>query len=294
MLDNHRQLAVSNDTHLIPRALFGSHADSDVALTPELFDQATSYRRFASLGIDLPTASQHAAQSTTFVGFASALFDEYAWARRKPFAGEKDPEYVRRLPLIHRLFPNARVVHIIRDGRDVALSTLDWVTPTRYLGRIPLWKEEPVAVCALWWQRQVSSGIEGGKSLGELYFELRYEQLVSDPEATLRQACDFLDIGFDPEMLRYHEGRTRSGTDRPSKQQWLPPTGGIRDWSKSFPIRHLKLFEALAGDQLSSLGYPLSSETEVTADIQALAERCRDSWLDLAARPDSPEAKGED
>ena len=278
MLDNHELLAVSNDTHLIPRALFGRDTNRRARLSPELFEQITGYKRFHTLGIDLPTALRHATRSTTTAGFISTLFDEYAERRHKPLAGEKDPEYVRRMRLIHQLFPRARVLHIIRDGRDVALSTLDWVTPERYLGRLQLWKEEPVAVCALWWKRQVMSGMEGGKSLGDRYFEVRYEQLVSDPKTTLGAVCDFLGIAFDPAMVRYHEGRTVASPKLSSKNRWLPPTNGIRNWRTSLPARDLKLFEALAGDTLQTLGYPLGHRTEECREMNGLADRYTTIW----------------
>ena len=283
MLDTHSDLAVSNDTHVIPRALFGVHAGPDTALTPEMFAQVVNYKRFPSLGIDVALASLYADESRTYAEFASLLFDEYAKRRQKALAGEKDPEYVRRLPLIHRLFPNARVVHIIRDGRDVALSTLEWVTPSRYLGKLPLWQTEPVAVCALWWARQVSSGMKGGDAIGDHYLEVRYEQLVSDPESTLRATCEFLQIAFDPAMLRYHEGRAHSRRDRSTKARWLPPTAGIRDWRTDLSTRDLQLFEALAGDLLATLGYPPAPVGSAAADIRATAERCRGSWLSETA-----------
>ena len=285
MLDSHPQLAVANDTHLIPSALFGKKADSKTALTPALFGQVVGYKRFPALGIDPAAASEHAARSATVAGFVAALLDDYATGRHKPIAGEKDPEYVRRLPLIHRLFPDARVIHIIRDGRDVALSTLDWVTPQRFLGRLSLWKEEPIAVCALWWQRQVSAGIKGGRLLGTRYLEVRYEQLVENPETVLRDICRFLDIDYSSAMVRFHEGRTIRTGRTSSKDQWLPPTRGIRDWRTSLDSHHLQLFEQLAGELLSSLGYPLAVPGPPTRhDIVRRAAECRDIWLsDLAS-----------
>ena len=68
----------------------------------------------------------------------------------KPLAGEKTPDYARNLPLLHSLFPWAKFVHLIRDGRNVALSTLEWANEGKGPGRIGLWQEEPVAVCS-WW-----------------------------------------------------------------------------------------------------------------------------------------------
>ena len=284
MLDSHPELAVTNDSHLIPRSVFGQKVDFKTALTPALFDEITGFKRFHVLSIEHAAAVRRATESATLAEFVTALLDDYAEGRQKPLAGEKDPEYVRRLPLIHRLFPEARVIHIVRDGRDVALSTLDWVTPQRFLGRLSLWREEPIAACALWWRRQVAAGIDGGRLIGERYLEVRYEQLVQDPEAVLRDACRFLAVPYSPATIRFHEGRTVRRRSTASKDQWLPPTTGLRDWQVSLDRPKLELFEALAGDLLSEIGYRLA--TDPAARSQAVLRRaaeCRERWhSDLA------------
>jgi hypothetical protein len=279
MLDSHPQLAVSNDTHVIPREVIGSHLNGDIPLTSDVVEQVTSFKRFGRLGIDNATAAHLADTTDTLAAFASALFDEFAVRQGKSFAGEKDPEYVRHLPFLHRLFPAARSLDIVRDGREVALSTLDWVTPTRYLGRLPLWAEEPVAVCALWWTRQVSAGRQGRAEVGaDRCLEVRYEELVGAPEDTLRSIADFLDLPFSSTMVEYHQGRTRDEPGLPSKARWLPATGGLRDWRVDLSPRDLELFEALAGDLLDTLGYPRATGPSVSASVAAVAEDCRLRW----------------
>jgi hypothetical protein len=279
MLDHHGDLAVSNDTHVIPRVLMSKRPDPEWPLSEDLIEEVTAYKYFSKLGFDKEETRRIASTTNTFVGFVQALFDEFARRQGKMLAGEKDPEYVRRLPFLHRLFPAARMVHIIRDGRDVALSTLDWVTPARFLGRLPLWHEEPVAVCALWWRRQVLAGIQGGEEVGsDRYREVRYEELVREPEAVLPRLAEFLDLTFDPAMLDYHQGRTRLTPGLSSKDQWLPPTGGLRDWRGGLSPRDVQLFEALSSDLLALLGYPVATDSEIPGDVRAVAERCERWW----------------
>jgi Sulfotransferase family len=281
MLDNHPQLAVSNDTHVIPRAVLGSRPTGDVPLTGDVIEQVTSFERFGRLGIDDATTTRLAAATDTLGAFASALFGEFAHRQGKSFGGEKDPEYVRHLPFLHRLFPTVRSLCIIRDGREVALSTLDWVTPRRYLGRLALWADEPVAVCALWWKRQVLAGRRGRAEAGaNRCLEVRYEELVRAPERVLRSIAAFLDLPFSSSMLEYHHGRTRDDPGLDTKGRWLPPTGGLRDWRVDLSQRDLELFEALAGDVLDDLGYPRATGPSVSASIEAVAARCRLRWTD--------------
>jgi hypothetical protein len=279
MLDNHPQLAVSNDTHVVPDSVREMSSNPELALTNGLVEQVVGHKYFGHLGIDEQTARRLAASADTFVEFVRALFDEFARRQGKELAGEKVPHYVRRLPLLHRLFPAARMIHIIRDGRDVALSTLDWVTPARFLGRLALWREEPVAACALWWKRQVSAGQHGRAEVGaDRCLEVRYEELVRAPEGVLRSIAAFVDLPFSSSMLEYYQGRMRDDPGLATKDRWLPPTGGLRDWRVDLSERDLVLFEALAGALLAALGYSRATGPSLSPSIQAVAARCRQQW----------------
>jgi hypothetical protein len=276
MLDANPFLAVSNDPHFIPFAP-GVGDGLDPPVTPELVDWLLSYRTFARLGLDEPTVRAAAASARTYRQFVSALYDAFAHERGKRLAGEKTPRYVRYLPLLHALFPGARVVHIVRDGRDVALSTLDWARPDRGPGRFRLWQEHPLAVCALSWRWHVTTGMRDGATLGGLYSEVRYEDLVSKPERTLRRLTARLRLPFAGEMLAFHVGRQRHEPGLSAKDAWLPPTPGLRDWRVALAPADLELFEALAGDLLARLGYERACDA-VSPAVASLASEYRAAW----------------
>lgn len=278
MLDHHPDLAVTNDSHFIPRAIAPSAARADLPLTPELVERVVGYRRFPRLEVAESTAREAASRSETYAEFVSELYTEHARLRGKTLAGEKTPDYVRHIPQLHALFPRARFIHILRDGRDVALSTLEWATGEKGPGKFGLWREEPVAVCALWWRWQVESGRRDGSSLGaDCYREVRYEDLIAEPEKNLRSLADFLDLPYAPEMAAFHEGKTRRNSRLSAKSAWLPATPGLRDWRRQMSERDTELFEAIAGDLLSALGYERAFEV-VSAATVGTARRCREWW----------------
>jgi hypothetical protein len=133
-----------------------------------------------------------------------------------------------------------------------------------------------LATTALWWRWLVRSGRRDGAVLGPaLYHEVRYELLVSDPQAVLREVADFLALPFAEEMLHYHE-KSKKRT-RPGARHRLPPTPGMRDWSAQMKHCDVELFELLAGDLLAELGYecPSGSPDDAT---RAAAEHCRQWW----------------
>ncbi len=217
MLDNHPELAVAHDSHFIPLAIKNESVGVDPQLTPELVTWVTTYRRFHRLQLSEGDVAEAASRSATYSEFVGALYAAYARAHGKRLAGEKTPDYVRYLPQLHALFPTARFIHIIRDGRDVALSVRDWTQGGKGPSRRAMWDEEPVAVCALWWRRFVSTGFRDGAPLGcSAYREVLYERLVEAPEATLTRA------GRVPLPSRFAgDGGVSRGQDPPTIRPFL-------------------------------------------------------------------------
>jgi hypothetical protein len=279
MLDSHPELAVLLETNLVPPPVVRNHPAPDLPLTDELVAQVVGFKFFDRLGVDEQTALALAVGVSTLPEFVGVLLDEAGRRRGKRFVGEKVPGYVRRMPSLLTLFPSTRFIHIVRDGRDVALSMLDWITPERWLGRLPLWKQEPVAVFALNWRREVSGGMRGRDKVGaDRCIEVRYEDLIEAPELIMRSIADFLELPFDKAMLEFHKGRTTHDPTLWSKDRWLPPTAGLRDGRVGLSPRDLQLFEVLAGDVLTSFGYPLAADTPVPPEVTATAERCERWW----------------
>ena len=289
LLDHHPSLVVANDTHIIRHVL--KHALRDVPpgvdppLTPSLIDTVVTYRRFYRLRLPEEAARAAGDGAGSFGAYIAALFDALAAQNGKPYAGEKTPEYVRWLPHLHGLFPAARTIHIIRDGRDVALSLLEWARDGKGPSRLPLWRSEPVGVAALWWAQLVGAGRCDGAALGkERYLEVFYERLVADPDPELRRVVAFLGLEYDERMIDAFAARTRSAPALDAKDAWLPPTQGLRRWREQMPGRDLELFETLAGPTLRELGYG-THDAALSPEIAETVARCRAGWgAQIAAR----------
>lgn len=283
MLDNHPLLAVANDSHFIPQPIEQVAIGVDPTLTPELVEWVRTYRRIHRLNLPDEVFDQ-AAESSSYAEFVAAIYSGYGCLRGKSLAGEKTASYVRYLPRLHALFPWVRTIHIIRDGRDVALSTLQWAQGGKGPSKLRLWDEEPVAVCALWWRRNVTAGRHDGQRLGpDHYHEVSYEQLVAHPEERLRELAAFLDLPDAPQMAAYHVGKSDYRRGISSKRAWLPPTPGLRNWRVDMPERDVALFETLAGDVLEELGYPRSTVAPTSA-VTDTAVRCQRWWDAQQAR----------
>ncbi len=191
---------------------------------------------------------------------------------------------MRRIPELHRFWPEARFVHIVRDGRDVCLSILNWESARSAAGRYTAWEEDPVSTTALWWKRKVLLGREGGNPLGPgLYHEVRYESLVANPAGECGRLCGFLGIPYEDAMLRFDERREGTDPDLERAHPTMPITAGLRAWRTQMSRENVERFEAAAGDLLEELGYPLGSSLH--RETMEHAARMRESFTsDVVSR----------
>lgn len=266
LVDAHPQMAVTPETHWIPRWF---HKKLAKGVTPEglvtkkFLQKLFLYPRFLELGIKPKEVKKMivGGERIPYARLVGGLFDLYGQRQGKPIVGDKTPGYARELPSLHALWPTARFVHLIRDGRDVCLSILSWKRARNWkvgegAARFRGWNEDPVGTAALWWEWHVRLAREAGQELGgEVYYELRYEALVSRPAVECRALCAFLGVPHDDRMLLSYEARVRDCPEQDAKHPWMPITRGLRDWQSQMPATDVKRFEAVAGMMLDELGY---------------------------------------
>jgi hypothetical protein len=263
VLNAHPQIAITKETHWIPvffRERIGLTPDGLV--TPELIPRLLADWRFSRQGIGRPELESllGSGAPVSYAKFVSGIFDLYGQAQGKLLVGDKTPIYGLEMGLLHELWPRAKFVHLIRDGRDVCLSVRNWERRDGGTGleeNFATWAEDPVTTAAVWWQWRVQLAREAGQPLGPgLYYELRYEALVNHPAEECAKLCAFLGVPYEEKMLRFYEGHTKTKKGLNSKRAWLPITPGLRDWRTQMPAQDTERFEAAAGSLLDELAYP--------------------------------------
>jgi hypothetical protein len=263
MLDAHPELAITPETHWVPEWFQkrpGVDANGNVAR--ELAQSLLESARLKKLKVreDKVWELFEDGEPVSYARLAARIYELFGSRRGKPLVGDKTPGYTKAIPTLHHLFPWAKFVHLIRDGRDVCLSATTWHQVGRLERRFPSWREDPVPTAALWWELHVRLAREAGTRLEpHLYHEMRYEELVADPLEESRTLCTFLGLTYSEAMARFHEGRTRDDPTLGSNKRWLPPTPGLRDWRTQMSTTDRQLFEAVAGALLDELGYPRTS-----------------------------------
>ena len=154
--------------------------------------------------------------------------------------GDKSPSYLCHLELIRRHFPGARVVHIVRDVRDYCLSIHK------------AWGKDMLRAAQRWVDR-----VDAVVSAEVL--QVRYEDLLEDPEAQLRRVCDWLDLEFEPGMVELERSVENLGDAR---GKIGIQTGNRAKYLESMDPKRRVRIEALAGPTLKRLGYPVEGSSE--------------------------------
>jgi hypothetical protein len=265
MLDSHPQLAIGPETGFVPEVIRACRRRGPA---PEaLLDLLRRDRRWGDFDLDEAELMERfgALRRRSAGEVLRTLYELYAEGQGKPRWGDKTPAYVKRMPMIQRALPEARFVHVIRDGRDVALSR----------ARRALREPAPAERVADVWRGRILRAREQARRL-DGYLEVRYEDLVTDTEPTLRRVCEFIELPWDPAVLRYYEragerlaevsrdlpakdGKIeRSGAERAAAHALIkepPKRERIAAWREQMSLADREAFEAVAGDLLTELGY---------------------------------------
>jgi len=263
MLDRNPALAVPDESYFVPQ-LARRHrgtVDHDAFL-----DDLRRLPTLVEWGLSPEAVAQRLGPGMTTGEAIASIFEAYAAERGKPRWGDKTPLYMQYLPLLDGLFPAARYVHLIRDGRDASLSFLSvragimtegWGHPQDAAGFACQWATEVRAARAL------------GTRVGpRRYVEVRYEALVADPGAELGRICCFAGLDYDDGMLGY-VGQTDSARKAHQTRLDEPPRVGVRDWRTEMASTDRGAFEAVAGDLLDELGYDVSVRGHGRAQLAA-------------------------
>lgn len=231
LLNRHSQVCVPEETHFIPRKIKPFIRELNRGNPHNAVEILNSVDLIKEWNVRIEV--QDIKQVDGELAYAKAvhlLMSRRASLDNKFYWGEKTPWYLLEIPLLRILFPEARFIHIYRDGRDVALS----VMPTS-------WGPNNVYSCAHWWKRHIQVWIRIKPELGSRSLEICYEKFTQDPETHLRRICQFLNLPYEDKML---EGYKLYGNN-------------FGKWRNVFNMKKKELaaFEYVAGETLSLLGY---------------------------------------
>jgi hypothetical protein len=265
MLDAHPDLAIPPETHFVPSLIKTTRKKGITC--EEAHGVVTGHRQWGDFNLDSGELLRRYCALDTIDPETTirAFFELYAEREGKPRWGDKTPNYIKRMQQIERWIPEARFIHMVRDGRDAALSRFKRV----------LKEPPPMETVAERWVRKIEGARADGAELGH-YMEVQYEELVRDTETQLRRVADFLELPWSDLMLRYYENaeerlaemhRDLPGEgDKPlrpadhRKEAHVltskpPDPSRLARWKEDMAPADIAAFESVAAPLLTELGY---------------------------------------
>lgn len=192
--------------------------------------------------------------------FLRLVMEEVARVQNVPRWADCTPEHLLYMQQIKRQVPDALFIHIIRDGRDVALSYVKqgWSYP------LPWDRQERLGVAGLYWEWMVRKGRQQGKHMGADYREVRFEDLVRNPQQTLSRLGEFIQHDLDYDRIR----RAGIGSVSQPNSSFAGQSDGdfdpVERWKTKMSTQQIAAFEDLVGDFLNELEYSVGSESRLS------------------------------
>lgn len=217
----------------------------------ELLDYIKHNSKFKWWDVDIDQAmSSQDDSDKSVVGILQSVVQQYAEKLKKDHCSywvDHSPNNIQFAHTLLGVFPDAKFVHLVRDGRAVAASIigLDWGPNTVYSA-------------ARWWLASLSFGLAAESFCPERVMCIKFEDLVLNPQQTLQPLCEFTGIGFAQSILQADGFAVPSWT---AKQHSLVgkafDSSRIRAWEKKLTPREIEIFEHETRDMLLYLGYDL-------------------------------------
>ena len=265
MLGCHPRISIPEVGWLFPRIYPWRHTYGDLSVE-------TNFRTLASdmlFGLNQPLWGMRMNPATavdeitslaperSFAGIYAAMHQRYAKeSGNKPRWGQKTPNNLYFVPQILENFPNAQFLFITRDGRDASATSME-----------SAFGAGNVYGAAYTWNAANAFVKPFRKNLpSSTWFDVRYEELVREPEKVLKRVCDFLGEEYSPELLGFY--KTPTSVARGKQRDHAPLGHAVYDkyvgiYKRLLSVRDQQIYAAVAGDMHREAGYELDVEPAV-------------------------------
>jgi len=273
LINEFTSIAIPAESHFIPKFARKLNRYGDLERRENLVKLLQDIKRFSyvkdwRMDFNLERIVERV-DEYNYSGVIRAIYSEFAYQNGKQRWGDKTPPYLLHMSELLAMFPDAQFIHIIRDGRDCALSVIECT-----------WGPKNVFRAANWWKDSLDSGLRQAKmmrdsrlEISSTYLQIRYEDILDDPETQLKKIFEFLEEKFDREII------AKCHIKRNNKLKW----------QEKMSKEDRKLFEQVAGDMLEELGYrrefneltPISGLVSLAYLIDNRIKSTRNIWWDM-------------
>lgn len=238
--------------------------------TDQAIEIITTHYRWPDMGMSKEYLVGQLAdkESLSLSDITNVVYEFHLEKDHKQIWGDKTPPYISIVPVLLELYPDAKFVHLIRDGRDVTRSfqRTGWYGP---------WIKDNTKE----WRDAITQYNRYKCERPDIdIYEIKYESLVMDTEKTIRDLCVFLEIAFEPGMLGWEsaiEGKIPSREAHIHKKLARKPSpADINRWMSEMTKREVFITESFAWKELQSAGYELYFSNTSWRPVFAVTRLC--------------------
>lgn len=256
ILSSHSSISIPPETwYIIPLVeKFPLNAELSAAQVKDAVDIICSHYRWSDIDVESQQLSAWAGQldKPCLRDIIDLIYNHYLEKEGKRIWGDKTPPYIRYVPQLSALYPEAKFIHLIRDGRDVTRSFMsrNWIGP---------WLHNKTYE----WKKSIQCHMQYSKdaALHSRILVVKYEELVLETEKTTRGICRFLGIEFEQNMLDWAAEVEKKVPSREihihEKLFRKPERSDIYRWKKEMTAREILVTESFIGKELRETGYQL-------------------------------------
>ncbi|MFX0203698.1 MAG: sulfotransferase, partial [Candidatus Hodarchaeota archaeon] len=235
LLDRHSRIAVPAETHFFDLFLPGFMGKNRTSTYEEMVKTALAFKRIAETPLNSnDVLKRFKTYRKNWGNLLRAILESYTTSQGKVRPAEKTPRHIYHVPTILKLYPDAKIICIIRDGRDMVRSMMQvpWGTPNL------------IGHHCVWWEEAVRLGLKYADNYPYRFRIVKYEDLLSNPVATLSSICNFIGEEFEnrqlqsfvrshvvPDRARRWKGKANLPIDPDRNQAWRREAGQKEIWA---------------------------------------------------------------
>jgi Sulfotransferase family len=271
LLNNHSDVAIPNEgTFLMPllrRQELLRSGSLSYSRKDEIVQYLLNNSQFAKWGIEQNTVEEILHKELTMKDMISFLYGSFASKYGKCICGDKSPTFIRKLGVLSKAYPNAKFIHIVRDGRDTFLSLKKMKAPGT----------SSVSLSAVEWKSKLLLIHNFAKDLKGRFIEIKYEDLVQGPHDELSKICSFLGISFQKRMFDFWKQSEGFIAKHHSDLIFKPiDPSNIFRWKNELSMLEAKQYAYFSKKALKRYSY------EIPSDPLAIKEKAI-YWIDFFA-----------
>jgi hypothetical protein len=270
MLGTHSECLCTPESQFIVDVLSRCDLDANHIDPQRVLDIIVKHPRFKIWALNVkPSHSSYRQANATYPELVEWIVKEYGVVNGKGCPRiwiDHTPSNIKYAATLVSLFPQARLIHIVRDGRAVASSLLS-----------VSWGPAAIDRATYYWLRNLAYGLAAESSCDPAnVMRIKYEDLVIASEDTLRKVSFFLGIDYQPQMIKGDGFQVPSLTRRDHVLVGQAPDRRRVDaWQNELTLRQIEIFESITGDMLRYLGYDMRFGP--SAKSMTVIERCASS-----------------